>query len=341
MPNNKHITVDQTIEVLGDLQTKADARFLKVADVDEYSLAAAVTPDTGMVATYQLTKNGAAVGDKINIPKDFLVKSVTLEVCQTADVPVAGYVPGDKYIDFVINTKEGDGQATHLYLLVNDLVDVYTGGNGIDITSGVVSVTATDGIQVGASGVGIKIDSTNANGLAVTSAGLKIGVASSSGAGALSASDWSTFNGKQDVVSGGNGIDVTSDVISAVVDSSNANGLSVGASGLAMGTASASATGALSSTDFSTFAGKQDALAAGTGIDATSFAAGTVAVDGDITAYTGTGAVDVTNHVISVGAATQSAAGTMSAADKTKLDGFEEATATDIAAIKATIWPSA
>ena len=96
MPNNKHITVDQTIEVLGDLQTKADARFLKVADVDEYSLAAAVTPDTGMVATYQLTKNGTAVGDKINIPKDFLVKSVTLEVCQTADVPVAGYVPGDK-----------------------------------------------------------------------------------------------------------------------------------------------------------------------------------------------------------------------------------------------------
>lgn len=56
----------------------------------------------------------------------------------------------------------------------------------------------------------------------------------------------------------------------------------------------------------------------------------------DVTAYTGSGAVSVSNHVISIGAASPStsgtggAAGTMSAADKEKLDGYEVATATEI-----------
>lgn len=57
----------------------------------------------------------------------------------------------------------------------------------------------------------------------------------------------------------------------------------------------------------------------------------------DVTAYTGTGAIDVTNHVISVAAASPSTsgaggnAGTMSATDKEKLDSIETATAQDIA----------
>lgn len=66
----------------------------------------------------------------------------------------------------------------------------------------------------------------------------------------------------------------------------------------------------------------------------------------DVTAYTGTGAIDVTNHVISVAAASPSTsgsggnAGTMSAADKEKLDDIEVASSSDIDAIKAAIWPA-
>ena len=57
----------------------------------------------------------------------------------------------------------------------------------------------------------------------------------------------------------------------------------------------------------------------------------------DVTAYTGTGAVNITNHVVSVAAASASAsgvggnAGTMSAADKEKLDDISTATAQEIA----------
>jgi hypothetical protein len=43
----------------------------------------------------------------------------------------------------------------------------------------------------------------------------------------------------------------------------------------------------------------------------------------DVTAYSGTGPIDVTNHVISIEAASTTAPGTMSAADKAKLDGAD------------------
>ena len=62
----------------------------------------------------------------------------------------------------------------------------------------------------------------------------------------------------------------------------------------------------------------------------------------DVTAYTGTGAIDVTNHVISVAAASPStsgvggAAGTMSAADKEKLDNADVTAYTGTGAIDIT-----
>ena len=47
----------------------------------------------------------------------------------------------------------------------------------------------------------------------------------------------------------GNGIDITSGVVSAVVDSQNANGLSVGANGIALAAATGSTAGAMSAAD--------------------------------------------------------------------------------------------
>lgn len=56
----------------------------------------------------------------------------------------------------------------------------------------------------------------------------------------------------------------------------------------------------------------------------------------DVTAYTGNGAIDVTNHVISIAAASSSAAGTMSAADKSKLDSADVTAYTGSGAIDVT-----
>lgn len=97
----------------------------------------------GILKAYDI-KQGDTVKGTINIPKDFLVKSATLETVTTVDSPYSGAEVGDKYIDFVVNTKDtasGSETDEHVYLPVNDLVDVYTGGNGINIDdSNVVSV---------------------------------------------------------------------------------------------------------------------------------------------------------------------------------------------------------
>ena len=82
------------------------------------------TADTGFLASYVVKQGGSQVGATINIPKDFLVKSGSVKTCTVADQPVSGYVVGDKYLDLIINTKDGSGSDEHLYILSSDLVDV-------------------------------------------------------------------------------------------------------------------------------------------------------------------------------------------------------------------------
>lgn len=180
-----------------------------VAAAGKVNLIEAATATSGYLKTYIIAAGvdteGAVVESgegknligKINIPKDFLVKSATVETVETADAPYSGAQVGDKYIDFVINSKDNDATASHVYLPVNDLVDVYTGGNGVNISnSNVVSLDldANGGLELtgstdGQKQLAIKLDSTNANGLALTSAGLKLALATQSAAGAMSAAD--------------------------------------------------------------------------------------------------------------------------------------------------------
>ncbi len=116
--------------------------------VPEYTIAKLETATEGYVASYQLKKGSTVVGDTINIPKDYLVKSAEIKTVDTADTPVSGYAIGDKYIDFVVNTVNGDGNESHIYLLVSDLAKTYSAGNGIDISAtNVVSVVAQDGTK--------------------------------------------------------------------------------------------------------------------------------------------------------------------------------------------------
>jgi hypothetical protein len=136
------------------------------------------TANTGYAASYTIKANGVALTPDIDIPKDFLVKSATLETVTTADVPYQGAQVGDKYIDFVINAKDASETAEHIYLPVNDLVDVYTAGNGLTESNNEFSVA---------------IDSTNANGLSVGANGVALAVATDSAAGAMSAADHTQF----------------------------------------------------------------------------------------------------------------------------------------------------
>ena len=171
---------------LKELATKIKTEYatkdeLQAIQIPEYSLVKQGTAESGYLSTYYLTKDGAQVGEKINIPKDFLVNSADILEVEEENQPYDGAQVGDLYIDFVINSKGADDTATHIYLPVNELVDAYTGGNGIEVSPQNV--------------ISAKIDSANANGLGVTEAGFKLDLATTSTAGAMSAADKAKLDG--------------------------------------------------------------------------------------------------------------------------------------------------
>lgn len=116
----------------GNAASLSDAGLLvTVPAAAEYTIAKLTTAETGYLATYQLQKDGTGVGEKINIPKDYLVKSAEVKTSTGTGDP-SGFDAGVKYIDFTINTYDtqtGSGTESHIYLNVADLVDVYTSGS--------------------------------------------------------------------------------------------------------------------------------------------------------------------------------------------------------------------
>jgi hypothetical protein len=106
------------------------------ASQSEYSVAKAATAESGYAASYYLTKDGTKVGEYINIPKDMVVESGSVKEVTVADSPVAGYKIGDKYIDLVLANADN----SHIYVLVSDLIDVYTGGNGISVNGQTIAI---------------------------------------------------------------------------------------------------------------------------------------------------------------------------------------------------------
>lgn len=143
------VNIIETIKVNGSAVTVDANRAVDITiDGDTYTIAKKSTPNTGFLASYELKKGSTVVGDAINIPKDFLVKSASVKVCETAGTPstTPTLAVGDPYLDFVVNTK-GDTEAetdSHVYINVKALVDVYTEGNGINIANNVISVDTTD-----------------------------------------------------------------------------------------------------------------------------------------------------------------------------------------------------
>ena len=106
-------------------------------------------------AIYHLTKDGVNTGAAINIPKDLFVKEG-----KVVDNPTGQ--PAGKYIELTLQN-----QANPIYINVADLVDAYTEGNGITIsTTNEISakVVAANGLSVDASGIAMALATTDAAG---------------------------------------------------------------------------------------------------------------------------------------------------------------------------------
>lgn len=141
--------------------------------VPEYSIEKQEIATEGFTSTYKLKKvlDGEVtyVGDEINIAKDLVLKSATMQTVEQDDIPYEGARVGDPYIDMEFN----DATSTHLYIPMSGLVDQFVAGNGINIENNVVSVNL----------------GTNSNGLYFVDGTLNLALATKDTAGAMSAVD--------------------------------------------------------------------------------------------------------------------------------------------------------
>lgn len=117
-------------KAIGVQLSKVESNILKLKDDglyvagSDYTIERMGDATEGYSTTYRLKKTVEGVttyvGDEINIPKDIMLKSGSLETVAEADVPYAGAVVGDPYIDLVLN----DPDSTHIYIPVKGIVDV-------------------------------------------------------------------------------------------------------------------------------------------------------------------------------------------------------------------------
>lgn len=118
--------------------------FVPTVVVPEYTIEKQETANDGYAASYRLKKaigdDVSYVGDPIDIAKNMVLQSATLETVTEADVPYVGAVVGDPYIKMVFNNAE----ASNLYIPVKGLVDKFEAGVGISIENNVISVKLAD-----------------------------------------------------------------------------------------------------------------------------------------------------------------------------------------------------
>lgn len=100
-------------------------------------------PDDGFAATYVVKQNGVQVGSKINVLKDKMLRSISVETVGATPntLETANNLnTGDSYILMVVNTEDNAG-ATSLILPIDDVFDLQVGDNSsIVVNSGVISV---------------------------------------------------------------------------------------------------------------------------------------------------------------------------------------------------------
>ena len=146
------------------LTLAADGLKVVVPAAAEYSIKKLEAANDGMSASYQLTKDNVGVGAVIDIPKDMVVKSGTVETYKEGNLPT-GVTEAGTYIVLTLANATED----KLYINVGGLIEYVTGGSGED-----------DAIQVNVTSDTHKVTASVKNGsltLAMMDAGVKASLA--------------------------------------------------------------------------------------------------------------------------------------------------------------------
>lgn len=144
----KGVTVAVKIskEIGNALSTKTDGLFVGDIKVPEYTLAKLDEATAGMGASYQLKKDGTAVGATIDIPKDLVVKSGSVKDFEAGALP-EGVTEAGTYIELTLQNDDN----TKIYINVSKLIDIYAGGDttsikvNVDPSTHKITATIADG----------------------------------------------------------------------------------------------------------------------------------------------------------------------------------------------------
>lgn len=102
------------------------------------------TAETGYASSYVIKQNGSQVGATINVMKDKMLRSISVETVgstPTSEETAEGMTTGDKYLKFVVNTTDNDG-TTNVLLPLTSVFDLQTAdGTTLELSNnGVFSI---------------------------------------------------------------------------------------------------------------------------------------------------------------------------------------------------------
>lgn len=151
--NHKLKTQYVTVDATGGLAT-TNYVDTKVGDVKVPAYTLTKSTSTDYAAVYHLQKDGANVGEAINIPKDMVVESGKVVWGSYSDgtfTPATDKENATPYVELTL----ANSTANKIYIAVADLVDEYKAATGISITNNTdgtrtIALTATYNTMVNA-----------------------------------------------------------------------------------------------------------------------------------------------------------------------------------------------
>lgn len=167
--NHKIKTVYVSVDASGGLATTnyVDTK-VGAVKVPAYTLTKSTSTD--YAAVYHLQKDGANVGEAINIPKDMVVESGKVVWGSYADgtfTPATDKKNATPYVELTL----ANSTANKIYIAVADLVNEHTAGTGISITNNTdgtrtIGITSAVNTKIDQSIHGFGVQSTDSKALA-------------------------------------------------------------------------------------------------------------------------------------------------------------------------------
>ena len=113
-----NVKVNVSQETGNKLELKNDGLYINISIPAQtiYSVIEKTVPNEGYAVSYSLLADGIATGVDIDIPRDRVISSGSIQTVSVDNQPYSGAIVGDKYISLIVEN------GNNIYIPANDLV---------------------------------------------------------------------------------------------------------------------------------------------------------------------------------------------------------------------------